>query len=253
MTNILNTEHYRFAYIQSVEDSLILWERHCHDRFEMIAVQEGDISIVLEGKNYRLTKNQAMIIPPLRYHAITANKKGNYHRATILFDASAIPSPLQTYFSDKNETSVFSPSGMKELEEICGKQDSLFYAPLAESLMIKSFYECLGAKQSPVDIPTDEFLQTVISYIDEHLCEKVSLDDLATLTARSKSSFCHLFEEKMNISPKQYILQKKLSFAHKLIREGTPPTVAAFRIGYENYSNFYRMYLKRYGVNPANQ
>ena len=74
--------------------------------------------------------------------------------------------------------------------------------------------------------------------------EKILLDDLARHTARSKSSFCHLFEEKMKISPKQYILQKKLALAGKLIDEGVPRTAAAMQVGYENYSNFYRLCKK---------
>ena len=55
----------------------------------------------------------------------------------------------------------------------------------------------------------------------------------------------------MNISPKQYILRKKLATARKLIAEGTPPTVAAMQVGYENYSNFYRQYTKHYGTAPT--
>ena len=55
----------------------------------------------------------------------------------------------------------------------------------------------------------------------------------------------------MNISPKQYILQKKLALANKLIRDGTPATVAAMQVGYDNYSNFYRMYQKRVSHRPT--
>ena len=46
----------------------------------------------------------------------------------------------------------------------------------------------------------------------------------------------------------EFILQKKLALANKLIDEGVPRTVAAMQIGYENYSNFYRLYLKHYGT-----
>lgn len=250
MPDILDTEHFRFAYVQSVEQPLVLWESHCHARFEMIAVLEGDISIVLEGKNYRLTNNQAMIIPPLYYHTITANKQGDYRRVTVLFDIFAIPEVLQSQIADQKETAVFSLTCIDELRDICLKQDNWF-APLAEALMVRSFYACLGAKRDGTAMETDEFLKKATSYMEAHLCEKISLDDLAALTAHSKSSFCHIFREKMKTSPKQYILQKKLALAHKLIREGTPPTVAAFRIGYENYSDFYRQYRKRYGVSPA--
>ena len=71
------------------------------------------------------------------------------------------------------------------------------------------------------------------------------------IMGRSENSRNRVFEEKMNISPKQYILQKKLALASKLISEGTPPTIVAMRLGYENYSNFYRLYLKYFGKNPA--
>lgn len=250
MPVILDTERYRFAYAHSVEQPLVLWESHCHARFEMIAVLEGDISIVLEGKNYRLTNHQAMIVPPLCYHTIAANKQGDYRRVTVLFDISAVPEALQSQFAEQKEAVVFPLTCVDALKDICVKQDSWF-APLAEALMVQSFYACLDAKRDDAMMETDVFLRKVTAYMQAHLCEKISLDELAALTAHSKSSFCHLFREKMKISPKQYLLQKKLALAHKLIREGTPPTVAAFRIGYENYSDFYRQYRKRYGASPA--
>ncbi len=55
----------------------------------------------------------------------------------------------------------------------------------------------------------------------------------------------------MKISPKQYILQKKPAYAAQLIRQGMPSTPAAMRVGYENYSNFYRMYRKHLQNTPS--
>ena len=205
---------------------------------------------MLEGNEYRLTEQQTTVIPPLCYHTLTANKRGRYRRVTVLFDASAIPEELRPQIKDPNDLSVFFSSRADELRGICQKGNDTFYRALADALMIQVLYEYVEAKQSKTEPRSDLFLQEVISYIDRHLCEKISLDDLARTTSRSKSSFCHLFEEKMKISPKQYILQKKLALANKLIREGTPPTIAAIRVGYENYSNFYRVYRKHFEKNP---
>ena len=91
----------------------------------------------------------------------------------------------------------------------------------------------------------------MLTYIDEHLCEKILLEDLALHVACSVSSLCHLFQRRMNVSPKQYILHKKMALANKLIRDGTPPTSASLLVGYENYSNFYRLYSKIYGETPS--
>lgn len=247
----IKTNHFEFEYIESEIDHPILWESHCHAQYEMIAVADGDITVMLEGQKCRLQKNQIIIIPPLFYHSVTANEEGSYRRITALFGIDAIPSVLQDEFANQGRSADIDTSRIEKIKELCQNENSGFYAPLLQSLMIAIFYDTLQMTQTSAKIETDEFLKKAFEYIDRHLHEKILLDDLAQYTLRSKSSFCHLFEEKMNVSPKQYILQKKLALASKLINEGTPPTVAAAQVGYENYSNFYRIYVKHFGTNPT--
>ena len=247
----IKTNHFDFEYIESEIDHPNLWENHCHAKYEMIAVADGDITVMLEGQKYRLQKNQIIIIPPLFYHSVTANEEGSYRRITALFEPDAIPGILQNEFANQGRNADIDTYHIEKIKEICQNEDSEFYAPLLKSLMVAILYDTLQMPQTSAKIETDEFLQKAFEYIDRHLHEKILLDDLAQYTLRSKSSFCHLFETKMNVSPKQYILQKKLALANKLINEGTPPTVAAAQIGYENYSNFYRIYLKHFGTSPT--
>lgn len=247
----LKTDDFAFEYVESEADHPIFRESHCHAQFEMIAVADGDITVMLEGQNYRLKENQIIIIPPLCYHSVTSNGKGSYRRITALFDIDAIPSVLQNEFIKCGRDTVIDASRMKKIKEIYQKKDPSFYAPLLQSMMIEIFYDALQIPQESAKNETDEFIKKTIQYVDSHLHEKILLDDLARYTSRSKSSFCHLFEAKMNISPKQYILQKKLALAEKLIDEGVPHTVAAMQVGYENYSNFYRIYTKHFGTPPT--
>ncbi len=246
----IETEEIKLEYIESEIDHPILWESHCHAKYEMIAVASGDITVMLEGQSYRLKENQTIIIPPLFYHSITANGGGCYRRITAQFGAEAIPSALRDKFSTRGTDTVIDSAHIEKLKDICQKEEPSFYSPLLQSLMIEIFYDALQKKERQARIETDEFLQKTFQYIDKHLQEKISLDDLAQYTSRSKSSFCHLFEAKMNISPKQYILQKKLALASKLINEGVPRTTAALHVGYENYSSFYRLYIKHVGEMP---
>ena len=241
---------FHLQYIESEIEHPVLWESHCHAQYEMIAVVDGDITVMLEGQNYRLQKNQILIIPQLFYHSVRANEKGCYRRITALFGIDAIPKVLQPEFAKRGKNIVIVSFNVQKIKELCQKENPTFYAPLLQSLMIQIFYDSLKTFQDTAEIETDEFLQKALQYIDEHLHEKILLDDLARHTARSKSSFCHLFEEKMKISPKQYILQKKLAVASKLIDEGVSHTVAAMQVGYENYGNFYRIYRKNFGNSP---
>lgn len=236
-------------YVESAIRHTVLWENHCHAQYEMIAVLEGDVTVMLEGQTYRLRENSVIIIPPLFYHSVTANGTGSYRRITALFGRDAIPQEIRKSFDRQGRSTASPHTHLEKMKHICQKKDHAFYAPLLYSLMVELFYEALQVPKEPVAVEIDDFLQKALPYIDEHLHEKILLDDLAKATNRSKSSFCHLFEEKMKISPKQYILQKKLALASKLMDEGVPRTVAAMQVGYENYSNFYRLYQKHCGMN----
>lgn len=241
---VMKTNKLDVIYVESKIEQPILWESHCHTQFEMIAVLEGDVNIMLEGKTYRLKENEMIVIPPLFYHSVTANEKGNYFRITALFELDLIPKIIQNEFIKQGKTSTISPLQIQKIIKICKSERKLFYAPLLQSLLVELFYDTLNSTTLSTENKVDDFLLKALQYIDNHLHEKISLDDLAKVTIRSKSSFCHLFEEKMNVTPKQYILKKKLAIASKLIKEGTPKTLAASQVGYDNYSNFYRLYLK---------
>ncbi len=243
MTYDFKTDAFNLEYIESEIDQPILWEKHCHSQYEMIGVIDGDITVVLEGQNYRLIKNQCIIIPPLFYHSVNTNEKCIYRRITVQFGIDEIPDVLKEEFLRITRGAMIGFSqNLEKIKERCKMENKQFYAPLVNSLIIETFYDLLHDSKLPEIAETDEFLQKALQYIDLHLGEKILLDDLARHTARSKSSFSHLFEQKMNISPKQYILQKKLALACKLIKEGTPRTVAAMSVGYESYSSFFRLY-----------
>lgn len=250
MRTLFKTALFTIEYRESDVESSVLWERHCHADFEMIGVLEGDVSVTVEGSPRRLTQNQAVIIPPLCYHTVIANQQGCYRRITIRFADTSIPKAPRGSFSSTSPVSVFSPSRLKDLQELVSDRPHPFYAPLADAYVTETLYDEIAARQNDAQQESDPFLQTAIAYIDGHLYEKISVDTLARITSRSRSSFCHLFEKKMKIAPKQYVLQKKMALANQMINDGASPTEAAGRLGYENYSSFYRMYVKLYGATP---
>ena len=237
----LDDEVYKIAYSESQVKESVLWESHCHTQFEMILVAEGDVTVTVEGKKHRLKNGQGVIVPPLLYHTVTAKTTGSYRRITALFGPDGIPKVLRSEFADRVTRFAY---GSQRLQELCQKQEASYYAPLAQSLMVQLFYDASQEIQNAVYVEVDEFVQKATQYIDKHLHEKICLADLAKHMARSESSFCRLFEKKMHITPKQYILQKKLALAQKLIDEGMPRTAAAMQVGYDNYSSFYRLYGK---------
>ncbi|MBO5269250.1 MAG: helix-turn-helix transcriptional regulator [Clostridia bacterium] len=248
------TDRYAVQYKNTEAEPSLLWESHCHSLYEMIAVLDGDVTVAVEGRPLRLTAGTVTIVPPLAYHTIAVNKSGAYRRVTVLFDTAALPSVLALRFqSAENADKLLKTDRAEALARAASEEDTAFFQPLFHSILTEILYEYVLAGADTAlaeDTLPDETLRAILDDIEAHLSEKITLDGIAARVARSKSSVCHLFQSKMQISVKQYILQKKFALAARMIRDGTPPTTAAVRIGYDNYGNFYRMYRKIFGISP---
>ena len=248
MAHFLKTDRFSYEYSAEMIEDEILWESHCHPYYEMIAVFEGDVFVSPEGREYRLFANDVIIIPQLTYHTVRAAKKCRYRRAVIQFDPSALPTKLKEALS--LGCLLFSSHRTEELCRVCLAEDTEFFTPLAECLAIELLYEGAVSSGEAAVRTEDHALASALSYIERNLASSMTLDEIALEAHMSKSAFCRLFTEKMKTSPKKYVLQKRMATAAKRLKEGVSPTLVAEALGYRNYSDFYRIYKKTFGVSP---
>ena len=94
--------------------------------------------------------------------------------------------------------------------------------------------------------------ENLTNHVLAHLDEDLSLDDLANKFFVSKYYISHLFKANMGISLHQYVIKKRLEVARTLMLTGTDITEASSQAGFNNYSNFYRAFMKEYGTSPKN-
>lgn len=246
----ISTGLYDFSYSRSEASEQVLLESHCHFRFEIIAVISGSIDIMIEGQIYKCEGGEMAVIPPLTYHSVTISEKSEYRRITALFDSGVMPQTIGDGLSlNLKGSPIYShPSVSRLIDDLyraIGREEAETYLPLAEAIATQMIYFCAdNDAQLRGGGHGNGVLEKAIEFIDSHITEKLSLDDIAEAVFISKSSLCHVFSERMRVSPKQYVIQKKMAYATMLIKNGASLTEAARAVGYENYSNFYRMYKK---------
>lgn len=93
-------------------------------------------------------------------------------------------------------------------------------------------------------------IKDIITYINEHITEPITLDMLTERFFVSKYYLLHTFKEYANMSVHQYIVNKRISHAQSLMHGGMQPGDAALACGFNDYAGFYRAFTKQVGVTP---
>lgn len=94
-------------------------------------------------------------------------------------------------------------------------------------------------------------LQHALDYIQSHLDEKLSLNEIATQINMSVYYFCELFTQLMGIPPYKYVLQQRVERAKQLLKQSEKSlTEIAFECGFAHQSHLNRHFRKLTGVTP---
>ncbi len=92
-------------------------------------------------------------------------------------------------------------------------------------------------------------------YIDEHIKQDISAEQLSRYSHLSLRSLYLLFEKNAKMTPKQYIRQKKLEHVHATLTDPTRPapnvTAVALEYGFTHLGRFSELYKSTYGVLPS--
>ena len=90
----------------------------------------------------------------------------------------------------------------------------------------------------------------IISYIDQHFHEDLTVEKIAEHFNISTSTLMHIFNEYTNRSVYDYVLYRRIVKAKELISVGLPLSTVATSCGFNDYSNFLRIFKKRMGISP---
>lgn len=95
-------------------------------------------------------------------------------------------------------------------------------------------------------------IDLVLDYIDENIRDNIKIDKLAEVSAYSASHFFRLFLSHMDMTPKKYILRRKLYFSAKEILNSDIKIVdVAYSYGFESHDVFSRAFKRYYGISPT--
>ena len=105
-------------------------------------------------------------------------------------------------------------------------------------------------KENKLLHPLPQHIKEIIIYIDQNLCENITLEGLSKYSNYNPQYFIRLFKGSLGITPHQYIISHKLKEATKLLKLDMSITEIAEKTGYTDVKSFSRGFKAKYGVSP---
>ncbi len=94
-------------------------------------------------------------------------------------------------------------------------------------------------------------VDNAIAYIQSHLTDKLSVEEIASSAGYSASYFSHLFSQETGMSPYQFVVRSRVEQAQQLLKT-TRLTVQeiAFQCGFNSAANFCYTFRRLTGTSP---
>lgn len=243
---------------------------HTHDYYEFYLFLEGDLDLEISGHARPLHPGDMVLVPPgVSHHALMHSSDRPYRRFVLwvsqeyvarllkespdyvfLMQRAATSGRCYYHFHEAEFSSIQSRL-IRLLEEFHSNRygrNAAVYLALNDLLlyMNRVIYE----REHPVVSGSGDLMQEITLFIDEHLTEDLSLDVLADHVCLSKYYIAHYFKDNLGISIHQYITKKRLQSCSEAIAAGSDITRTFDEYGFRDYSSFYRMFRKEYGMSP---
>lgn len=261
-----------------IEDECILSHPHKHDFIEILYFNDGAGTHSIDNDEYNFTKGDIYLINAGTVHCFKSVEGKKIHLTNILFKGDLFGEniPAEDFISccvnlifdspyldvkDKKYLKIFDDE-QREMGKII--EDMLReYKNLREGtpyILKHMLCVLLGklfrlaqdqCKSEFVSVRYQGIIDRVLKDIDERISEINSSQDVLEGVKYDKVYFNRLFKERMGISIKQLIRQKKIDMACKLLLE-TDYTVEKIceEVGYADLKGFYMTFKQFIGMSP---
>ena len=262
-------EDFRFFHLK--DSSGQEKDFHFHEFDKIVILISGKVDYTVEGTTYKLEPWDILLVRHHMIHKAAIDLSVPYERIIIYLDSAYVErfapeAGLMDCFAaaEKRRYCLMRPDagGVERLKEALERLektqgDELFGAQLLRGTMLVQLLVLINRialSDNSREKNTSESggkIAPALSYINENLTRELSIDDMAAMCYMSRYYFMRLFKTQTGCTVHNYIRQKRLVLAARLIREGMSASAAAAECGFSDYSAFHRAFTKTFRVSPG--
>lgn len=261
LTTFFHFSEYDFLtykHAQSSSKDLTNFDSHAHSGYEILYVVAGMPTYGFEENSLPLKPGDVVITPPKQYHFLQVSPNDDYERINLLLF------PSQLHLNIALDKVVLLSDNHKVLQRLL--KDFSFYYKHCNDEERKEIFE-IKTRELIFTInhllPNDDVslhptvnatLKNILHYINANIKKNITVSDISKHCFLSEGHIFHLFSDKLNTSPMHYVKTKKMLLAQSLISATDSKQAIngiAQDLGFDDYSVFYRNYLKFFHRKPS--
>ena len=253
----------------------LLFQHHSHICFEITVVDFGSGVYTTNKKNYKMSSGDIFVFSSNEYHCITEVGAEGLKLTNLHFEPRYLWGNSFDSFSEANINFCFNHSENfnNKISANEGKTILYYIEQIKEELknniseyqlQVKSLLNLLLINLVREFNYTDESksinslqfknIKHILTYIDKHFTEKLSLNELAELAGMSPNYFSSFFKKISGVTLWDYISSKRINMAVQLIRTrglGKNMLEIATLCGFNNTTHFNKMFRRITGMTPT--
>lgn len=222
---------------------------HSHKCYELVYYFSGRGYCRIANKKYEYQENTCVIVPPNVSHNDVHGTDCDLACLGFTIENKDFP-VLQGSFPDVNGK---IRAYLSEIDAEFKDRKTDFMEVIGN--LLKNIL--LEIKRSSGAYPQrstghEDIIHQVLNYIDEYFLTDITREQLAAISQYSYDRFRHIFKNVMNVSPKQYIFNKRLEHSKMLLATTTlSVTEIAFQCGFSSTSHYIQAFKQATNITPS--
>lgn len=233
--------------------------------YHLMIVFEGEFTFVVNGQEVVVKGNDALILPPetLRQR-LPFKGEADYVLFNFMMEKDYA---LSSYMLFENGVSPFIRNVLNSFSykyyidtnypyafyRVPGTDDDNSVTQSKTKTILQNILNCVVLElfESFNYTTKNQHVISALKYINDHITEPLSLNDVCREVHLSKEYTARIFRKEMNMTITDYITQQKLILAKDMLASDDISLVdIAEKIGYREYNYFSRLFKKQYGISP---
>lgn len=254
--------------LRSVADGRkVCYDLHSHTWWSLGAITQGQSTFIYRSDCYLVQEGDLVLMNPEWPHACNPIENKPWAYLMLYVDLtwltqlryetgalSSVDESDQPYWQDINSAVI---TDARFYQGLCTLANCLL-DPKKELLdkqtqvveYLSEFMQSLVKEQTPTYAKIPLAMTALVSYLNEHCTEELSLDNLCTLSGYSPSHLIRTFKQHFGMTPHAYIVNRRIQYSQQQLKQGISISATALEAGFADQAHFQRTFKRLVAATP---